>query len=189
VSRQRSDVPLLTAVRELHLPGIRIADLARLPDERGAFAELMRADWRELLDSDELVQANMSMTYPGVIRAWHRHLRGQTDYFLVLRGSIKVCAYDDEDGSPTKGHLVEAVMSEARMQVLRVPGRYWHGFKVVGHEPACLIYFVNRLYDYASPDEERRPWDDPKVVPVAINGRRDDPRAGRPWDWFYPPHR
>jgi dTDP-4-dehydrorhamnose 3,5-epimerase len=75
------------------------------------------------------------------------------------------------------------------MQVLRVPGKYWHGFKVVGHEPAYLVYFVNRLYDYASPDEERRPWNDPKVVPTVINGKKDDPRVERPWDWLYPPHR
>jgi dTDP-4-dehydrorhamnose 3,5-epimerase len=35
------------------------------------------------------------------------------------------------------------------MQILRVPGKYWHGFKVVGNESAYLIYFVNKLYDYA----------------------------------------
>jgi dTDP-4-dehydrorhamnose 3,5-epimerase len=128
-------MPLLTAVRELSLPGVKLVDLARFPDERGIFTEIMRVDWRELLDNDEIVQANMSVTYPGIIRAWHRHARGQTDYFLVLRGSIKVCAYDDEEGSPTRGHIVEVVLSEDRMQILRVPGKYWHGFKVVSHEP------------------------------------------------------
>ena len=61
-----------------------------------------------------------------------KHERGQVDYFLVIRGSIKVCAYDDEENSPTKGHLVEVVLSDAKLQILRVPGRYWHGFKVVG---------------------------------------------------------
>jgi dTDP-4-dehydrorhamnose 3,5-epimerase len=96
-------MPLLTAVRELSLPGVKLVDLARFPDERGIFTEIMRVDWRELLDNDEIVQANMSVTYPGIIRAWHRHARGQTDYFLVLKGSIKVCAYDDEEGSPTRG--------------------------------------------------------------------------------------
>lgn len=182
-------MPLLGSARELPLPGVRIADIARFPDERGVFAEVMRADWGDLLGDDQIVQANLSITYPGVVRAWHRHLRGQVDYFLVIKGSIKVCAYDDDPGSPTRGHMVEVVLSDSRPQVLRVPGRYWHGFKVVGPEPAYVIYFVNRLYDYANPDEERRPWDDPGVVPLVINGRRDDPRAGRPWDWFYPPHR
>jgi dTDP-4-dehydrorhamnose 3,5-epimerase len=179
----------LTAVKKLPLLGVKLVDLARLPDERGIFTEIMRIDWKELLDNDEIVQANMSVTYPGIIRAWHRHARGQTDYFLVLRGSIKVCAYDDEEGSPTRGLLVEVVLSGDRMQILRVPGKYWHGFKVISSEPAYLIYFVNKLYDYTNPDEERRPWNDPNVIPIAINGRRDDPRVGKPWDWLYPPHR
>jgi dTDP-4-dehydrorhamnose 3,5-epimerase len=181
-------MPLLLDVKDLSLPGVKLADLARFPDERGVFMELMRVDWKELLDEDNIVQVNLSVTYPGIVRAWHRHMRGQVDYFLTLKGSIKVCAYNDEC-SPTKGHLIEAVLCEDRMQILRVPGRYWHGFKVVSPEPACLIYFVNRLYDPANPDEERRPWDDPKVIPVTINGRTDDPRVGKPWDWLYPPHR
>ncbi len=181
-------MPLLGSVRELALPGVKLADLAVMPDERGFFAEIMRRDWTSIIE-DEIVQANMSFTYPGVVRAWHRHVRGQVDYFLVVQGGIKVCAYDDEEGSPTRGHLVEVVLTARRPQLLRVPGRYWHGFKVIGDEPAIHVYFVNRLYDYQNPDEERRSWNDPTIVPVAINGRRDDPRCGKPWDWFYPPHR
>jgi len=72
---------------------------------------------------------------------------------------------------------------------VRVPGHYWHGFKALGVEPVFLVYFVNKLYDYASLDEERRPWNDSTVVPRLINGRSDDHRVGKPWDWFYPPHK
>ncbi|MEM0192176.1 MAG: dTDP-4-dehydrorhamnose 3,5-epimerase family protein [Candidatus Korarchaeum sp.] len=180
-------MPLLGDVRELPLPGVKLADLARFPDERGIFTEIMRSDWRKILGEEPIAQANLSITYPGIVRAWHRHKRGQVDYFLVIRGSIKVCVYDDGD-SPTRGHLVEVVLSESRMQILRVPGHYWHGFKVVCPEPSYLVYFVNRLYDYEDPDEERRPWNDPSVIPTMINGRKDDPRVGKPWDWFAPPY-
>jgi dTDP-4-dehydrorhamnose 3,5-epimerase len=182
-------MPLLSAVKELGLRGLKLADLERFPDERGVFTEVIRTDWRELLCGDNIVQANLSVTFPGMVRAWHRHTRGQTDYFLVLKGSIKVCAYDDDEDSPTKDHLVEAVLSEDRMQILRVPGVYWHGFKVLSPKPVYLIYFTNRLYDYINPDEERRPWNDSKIIPVRINNKTDDPRVGKPWDWLYPPHR
>jgi dTDP-4-dehydrorhamnose 3,5-epimerase len=182
-------MPLLTAIKELPLPGVKLVDLARILDERGVFTEIMRMDWKELLNEDNIVQVNFSFTYPGIIRAWHRHIRNQTDYFLVLKGSIKVCLYDDEENSQTKGHLLEVILSEDRMQILRVPGKYWHGFKVVSHEPSYLIYFVNKLYDYKDPDEERRPWNDQNIIPIAINGRKDDPRVGKPWDWLYPPHK
>lgn len=181
-------MPIIGEVKELHLPGVKLADLLRFPDERGVFTEIMRSDWKNLLNDDNVLQVNLSVTYPGIVRAWHRHIRGQTDYFLVVKGSVKLCAYDD-GASSTKGSLVEVILSEDRMQILRIPGYYWHGFKVIGYKPAYIIYFVNRLYDYVNPDEERRPWNDPAIIPVSINGRRDDPRVGKPWDWFYPPHR
>ena len=115
-------MPLQSPIRELPLPGVKLADLQRFPDERGIITEILRSDWKELLGEDSIVQANFSVTYPGIIRAWHRHERGQVDYFLVVRGSIKVCAYDDEENSPTKGHLVEVVLSDEKLQILRVLG-------------------------------------------------------------------
>ncbi len=182
-------MPLLTKVKELYLPGVRIVDLVTFPDDRGSFTEIMRIDWKELLGDDNIVQANLSFSYPGIVRAWHRHVRGQVDYFFVVKGAAKICAYDDREDSPTKGHLVEVVLSEQRRQILRIPGHYWHGYKVVSAEPVILIYFVSKLYDYENPDELRRPYNDPSIVPVAINGKKDDPRVGKSWDWFYPPHR
>jgi len=166
------------------LPGIVVRSLRRFADERGFFSEIMRVDWKDLLGEDDIVQANFSVTYPGVIRAWHRHRRGQTDYFVVLRGAAKICAYDDETSE-----LVEIVSTGMNLQVVRIPGHYWHGFKAVGVEPVWLVYFVTRLYDYEAPDEERRPWNDPTIIPKSINGRTDDPRVGKPWDWNYPPHK
>ena len=174
----------LKGVRELSLPGVRLAELDRMVDERGLFHELARSDWRDLFGEDSIVQVNLSVTHPGIVRAWHRHLRGQVDYFLVLRGAAKVCAFDDNTGN-----LVEVVLSWDKPQILRVPGMYWHGFRALGEEPVYLLYFVNRLYEYQNPDEERRPWNDSTLVPLAVNGRRDDPRCGKPWDWFYPPHK
>lgn len=164
------------------LKGIVIKPLKRACDERGCFTEIMRQDWKDLLDQDCPVQTNFSTTYPGVIRAWHRHNRGQVDYFIALKGTLKICAYDDE----TK-ELDEVISTGLDLQVLRVPGHYWHGFKAVGNEPAFLIYFTTNLYDYQKPDEERRPWDDPKIIPKLINGKKDDPRSGKPWDWNHPP--
>lgn len=159
------------------LPGLVIKPLRRFADERGFFTEVMRKDWSDAIQ-DEIVQANMSISYPGIIRAWHRHERGQVDHFMVVQGALKICAYDDE-----KRELDEIVSAADSPQIVRMPGHYWHGFRVVGDKPAMLIYFVNRLYDYANPDEERRPWNDPKIVPESINGASDDVRCKMSWDW------
>jgi dTDP-4-dehydrorhamnose 3,5-epimerase len=156
------------------LSGIRISELKKNVDERGFFGEIFRADWTELLQEDEIVQANLSVSFPGMIRAWHRHQRGQVDYFVVLQGAIKICAYDD-----LSGEINEIVSSEEKIQVVRIPGHYWHGFKSIGDKKAIVIYFVNRLYDYKNPDEERRPWNDPRII---------DKKSGLVFDWSRPPY-
>jgi len=171
-------------VKEYPLKGVRTYELKIFPDERGFFSEAVREDWSEYLEGDKIVQINVSYSYPRMVRAWHRHLRGQVDYFLVLKGAMKICAYDDESKK-----LVEVVGTEKDLRVIRIPGHYWHGTKTISNEPSLTVYFVTRLYDYKNPDEERRPWNDPTVVPVEINGKKDDPRCNKPWDWFYPPHK
>ncbi len=57
-----------------------------------------------------------------MIRGWHRTNRGQVDYFVVLEGSLKICAYDDKHMSPTKGQLDEMVTSQEKLQIVRIPG-------------------------------------------------------------------
>jgi dTDP-4-dehydrorhamnose 3,5-epimerase len=160
---------------EYQLPGMKTYDIQKHPDERGFFAEVLRADWKEFLEGEWVVQANLSLSYPGIIRAWHRHARGQIDYFLVLQGALKIVAYDE-----ARGRLAEVIASEERLQLVRVPGGYWHGTKSVGHQPSRALYFVTRLYDYANPDEERRPWNDARII---------DPRTQQAYDWNRPPHK
>ena len=162
------------------LPGVRVFDVKKNIDERGYFAEIVRNDWKELLEEDTIVQGNLSYSYPGMIRAWHRHLRGQVDYFVILDGSMKICAYDDRQGSPTKGQLDEIVASGEKLQVVRIPGHYWHGTKTVSHKPSLTVYCVNRLYDMKNPDEERRAWNDAAII---------DPKTGKSFDWNKPPHK
>ncbi len=170
--------------KKLMLPGIKIKQINRFPDERGFFCEVMRKDWKEPFGEDKVAQTNLSYTYPGMIRAWHRHLKGQTDYFLVLKGAIKIGAFDEKTAE-----VNEIVSSGFNLQIVRMPGHYWHGFKALGDEPAMLVYYTTNLYDYSSPDEERRAWNDPTLIPKIVNGKKDDVRVGKPWDWNYPPHK
>ena len=171
-------------MKEFALNGVRTQDINVLPDERGFFAEALREDWTELLGDDKVVQANVSFSYPNVIRAWHKHVRGQVDYFLVLKGAMKICAYEEENG-----RLVEIIASGEKITLVRIPGKYLHGTKTLSSEPSLTAYFVTRLYDYKDPDEIRRPWNDKTIVPTEINGNRNDLRIGKSWDWFAPPHK
>jgi dTDP-4-dehydrorhamnose 3,5-epimerase len=152
------------------IDGIQVRDLQVNADERGHPVEIFREDWNEY--DTEPAMAYYSTTYPGIVRAWHRHLKNQIDHFVCPKGRIKVGVYDDRDASPTKGELNTFVIGEHNQQVVRIPGGCWHGFKAIGEEPAMLINFPTELYDYEDPDEERLPYDTDRI----------------PLDWEAEPH-
>ena len=82
-------------MKEYPLEGVKVYELRVLPDERGFFAEALRQDWQDFVD-EWVAQVNLSYSYPNMVRAWHKHVRGQVDHFLVLKGAMKICAYDEE---------------------------------------------------------------------------------------------
>jgi dTDP-4-dehydrorhamnose 3,5-epimerase len=151
---------------------VEIKHLQINADERGHLTEIWRSDWDFYAGDDEPDMSYFSETYPGIIRAWHRHHRGQIDHFIVPRGKAKIGIYDDREDSPTQGELDTYTIGEGNMNAIRVPGDCWHGFKTVGDERMLLINFPTNLYDYDNPDEERLPYDTDKI----------------PLNWEEPPH-
>jgi len=153
------------------IEGVETRSLQVNADERGHLVEMFREDW-DLYDPDPAM-SYYSMTYPGVVRAWHRHTRGQIDHFICPKGRIMVGVYDDRAGSVTQGELNTFVIGEHHQQAIRIPGACWHGFKPVGDNPAFLVNFPTNLYDYENPDEERLPYDTDRI----------------PLNWTEEPHR
>lgn len=142
---------------------VEIDELQINEDERGSLTEIWRSDWNIYRGEDEPAMSYLSETYPGIVRAWHRHNRGQIDHFVIPRGKAKVGVYDDRDGSPTEGELDTYILGEGNMNVIRVPGDCWHGFKAIGDERVMLLNFPTNLYDYEDPDEERLPPDTDEI--------------------------
>ena len=143
-------------------------------DDRGFVTEVFRTDWAEFFDGIIPKQINLSDSKPGTIRAWHKHTRNQTDYFLVKKGKVKICIFDGEKESKTFGKLVEIVVSGDEFKIVKVPGHFWHGTKTLSDIPSETIYFLTNLYDYDNPDEERLDWNDPSII---------DPKTQKPYDW------
>lgn len=152
------------------IEGVDIRSLEINADERGHLVEVFRDDWA-IYDSKPAM-TYYSFTYPGVVRAWHRHTEGQVDHFICPKGRIKVGIYDGREGSQTQGATASYVIGEHNQQVIRIPGDCWHGFKTISTEPALLLNFPSNLYDYENPDEERLPYDTDEI----------------PFDWNAPVH-
>jgi len=141
------------------IQGVEIKQLARHADERGFLMELLRSDDPVFT---KFGQCYVSMNYPGVIRAWHWHKK-QDDFFVVVKGMIKVGLYDLREGSPTQGETAGLYLGDNNSIMVKIPIGVVHGYKTVGTEPSLLINFPSELYNPQEPDEYRLPWDTDQI--------------------------
>jgi len=139
------------------IEGVKIEELVTYPDERGYFREVFRTE-KALIN--KVAQASATMSYPGVIKAWHYHKK-QDDLWYVAKGMIQAVLYDKREKSRTKGQTQVVMMGDHKPVNLFIPKGVVHGYKVVGNEPALVIYATNKTYD---PDDELRiDHDDPEI--------------------------
>jgi dTDP-4-dehydrorhamnose 3,5-epimerase len=133
------------------IEGVRVKQLAVIPDERGRLMEMLRRDDDLFI---EFGQAYLTTMYPGVTKAWHHH-KLQTDHFVCVRGMIKLVLYDEREGSPTQGLLNEFFVGDHNPQLVQIPRNVWHGFKNVGETESLIVNLVTHPYNRAQPDEYR----------------------------------
>ncbi len=139
------------------IEGTVVRPLRRIVDERGYLMETLRTDWPDIYTT--FAMSYVSMTYPGVIRAWHRHPRTkQRDTFAIPIGMAKVVIF-----APDTKEVNEHVIGEENPVLLSFNGDNWHGFKCVGTKPCLLINYPDKPYDYANPDEARMPFNSPEI--------------------------
>jgi len=125
------------------------------PDDRGLFSELFRVGTtpitRELARPDTL-QISAALSYPGIIKALHYHFE-QTDYWAPVSGMFQVVLCDLREDSRTHGVVNTLYVGILRPWRLKIPPGVGHGYKIVGTEPAVLVYLTDRFYN---PKDEGR---------------------------------
>ncbi len=141
------------------IDGVKVKRLIRHPDDRGFFQEILR-------DDDDLLtrfgQASLSMSYPGVIKAFHYHQR-QDDLWFFPVGSAQVVLYDLREGSQTRGATQVLYPGEHNPILIVIPKGVVHGYRVLGNTPLMIVYFTTESYRPEDPDELRLDWDDPAI--------------------------
>lgn len=143
------------------IAGVRVQPYPVWPDDRGYFLEVARLGqgFTEHFPR-ESTQVSSALSYPGTIKAFHFHRR-QTDCWVPVQGMLQVALVDLRPGSATFGARNTFYVGVHRRWQLLVPPGIGHGYKVIGTDPALLIYLTDRLYD--PQDEGRIPYDDPKI--------------------------
>ncbi len=106
-------------------------------------------------------QAYITMTKPGVVRAWYRH-KDQVDQIALVKGRLLLVLMDSREDSPTFQWVQEIRVADDAPALVQIPPGVWHGFQAVGDE-AYLLHLNTRPFDFAHPDEERLAADDPTI--------------------------
>jgi dTDP-4-dehydrorhamnose 3,5-epimerase len=149
------------------IDGLKVKKLRVIPDDRGRLMEILRRD-------DDLFQnfgqVYMTTTYPGVVKAWHKHGK-QTDNIACLAGMIRLALYDDRPGSPTHKELNEFYLGVHDPALIQVPPGIYHGWMCVSQEEAVIVNIPTEVYDYRKPDEQRL---DPHENDIPYRWKRKD---------------
>lgn len=145
------------------IQGVWLKHLTTFADDRGTLAELVRTDDPYFgTDFAALAQTTFTMSYPGVIKAFHWHRR-QDDAWFAVTGMLQAVLHDLRPDSPTYGVTEQVCMGDQRRVLLIIPRGVAHGYRVLGSEPVTVVYHASTSYDPADPDEERIAFDDPTI--------------------------
>ena len=143
------------------IAGVRIQPLPVFPDDRGYFLEVQRMGRGIAAHFPAATsQVSAALNYAGAIKAFHFHLH-QTDCWTPAMGLLQVALVDLRVDSPTFGQRNTMYVGPLRPWQILIPPGVGHGYKVIGGEPAMLIYMTDRFYN--PQDEGRIPYNDPGI--------------------------
>ncbi len=149
------------------IDGVEVKRLRVMPDERGRLMEILRAD-------DALFkkfgQVYATTTYPGVVKAWHKHVK-QADNMACVAGMIKVVLFDGRDGSKSFREINEIYAGVHNPVLIHIPAGVYHGWMCVSPDESVVVNVPTEAYDRENPDEQRL---DPHSSDIPYDWARKD---------------
>lgn len=143
------------------IDGVKIQPVSLWPDDRGYFLEVGRLGQGLAAGyGGGSTQVSSALSYPGTIKAFHYHQR-QTDLWVPVAGMLQVALVDLRKASPTFGKKNTLYIGALRPWQVLIPPGVAHGYKIVGPDPAILVYLTDQFYDPA--DEGRIPYNHPSI--------------------------
>jgi len=107
-------------------------------DTRGKswFDIVSQADW----------QIDVTVSYPGTIRAFHHHYH-KIEWMFVILGEFKFVLTDPDE-----------IVFLSQGDVIRIdPGR-WHGYQALGGQSGIMLEVATAKHSLTDPDDQRKPW-------------------------------
>jgi dTDP-4-dehydrorhamnose 3,5-epimerase len=142
------------------ISGVRFIDFDFHSDDGGDFHELARLTGgvTEMVPGFEVRQINRSRFNPGLVKAFHLHLKQDEVWAVHPLDRLLVGLIDVRRNSETEGVNMRFVLSAGKPRMLYIPKGVAHGGMVLGQSPVDVLYLVNQHFSLTSPDEWRLPW-------------------------------
>jgi dTDP-4-dehydrorhamnose 3,5-epimerase len=163
--RKHSAVDASGELRVKLIDGLRFRAIRPVLHEDGTLTEIARESWGEI--DQPMVQAHVTSTLPGRVRAWGLHERS-TDRLFVVSGMVSVVVYDARHGSETFGAINQFLVGDRSPGLLVIPPNLYHGWRNIGTDEAFIVNLPSVQYNYDEPDAQDLPYESeeaPKIVP------------------------
>ena len=139
------------------IEGVKIIKKKQFIDERGKIMKMLRSDDEEFKKFGEIY---FSYTYPGAIKAWHRH-KVMTLTYAAVFGKIKLVLYDDRPSSSTYGKIDEIFLSDENYFTVTIPPLIWNGFKSIESKTSIIANCTD--IPHSENEIERKKFNDPSI--------------------------
>jgi dTDP-4-dehydrorhamnose 3,5-epimerase len=151
-----------TKVEATPIPGVMVVIPDILPDARGFFTEVYRADrFKQLGLPDTFLQWNQSHSVKNVVRGLHFQWDPPMAKLMrVTLGEAYLVAVDIRKGSPTLGKHFAAIVSAENMKMIYAPAGFARGFCALS-ERADIQYLCTGTYNPKT--ESGILWSDPAL--------------------------
>ena len=107
------------------IDGVAVVPLRRIADERGTILHMLRRTDPHFIEFGEIY---FTTIYRDVIKGWHRHADMTLNYACPV-GRVKLVLFDDREGSPTRGVLMERFLGPDDYSLVVIPPMVWNGMK------------------------------------------------------------
>jgi dTDP-4-dehydrorhamnose 3,5-epimerase len=125
------------------IDGVVVVPLRRIPDERGTIMHMLRRTDDHFVEFGEIY---FTTIYAGIVKGWHRHAEMTLNYACV-HGRVKLVLYDDREGSPTQGVLLERFLGPDDYSLVVIPPGVWNGMKGMSAPFALVANCATHPYD------------------------------------------
>jgi dTDP-4-dehydrorhamnose 3,5-epimerase len=109
------------------------------------FKDTRGKSWYDLVPEMD-GQIDITVNYPGTIRAFHWHDK-KIEWMFIVEGEVKFVLTDPmETIYATQGDCV------------KIEPHRWHGYQALGDKQVIVLEYADKKHDVENPDDERKPY-------------------------------